>query len=130
MRDNKMTIKTILLVDDDRILQNVMNDVLTSLGYNIILANNGCDAINAYKKHFDVVDIILSDYEMPGIDGIELLSKCKNINSNLKTILLSGRNISIELEQMSVIGKDDFAKAVDYFVQKPFKIEDIIQKIV
>lgn len=114
--------KTILVIDDEDVIRNLMNDVLTMLGYNVILCSAPMEAIELYREQKENIDLILMDMMMPGMNGPELYAAMNAIEPNNKVIVLSGYSMADEVEQMledGVIG----------FVQKPVtiaKLKEII----
>src|SRR5208282_5060786 len=78
----------ILLVDDNRQGLIARKSVLQELGYNITTAANGDEALELFsKQHFDVV---VTDFKMPRMDGIELIKRIRSTQAGTRIILLSG----------------------------------------
>src|SRR5579872_5924829 len=78
----------ILLVDDNRDGLLVRKSLLEELGYRVQLAQNGEEGLKLYEaSNFDVV---VTDYRMPNMDGVELIGKIRKRNPNARIILLSG----------------------------------------
>ena len=74
-----MPIKKILVVDDDPVIREILNTMLVSEGYEVILVEDGLKALAALNSPTPVVpDLILLDKQMPGMNGIEVLSKIKS----------------------------------------------------
>ncbi|MBW1815262.1 MAG: response regulator [Deltaproteobacteria bacterium] len=107
--------------DEDPVLE-VSKGMLETLGYQVIIAKTGEESIGIYSKYYDIVDIVLLDIIMHGMDGGEVFDKLKEINSNVKVLLSSGYS---EDEYASEILK----KGAHGFIQKPFSIELVSQKI-
>ncbi|WP_186809525.1 response regulator, partial [Aliivibrio fischeri] len=70
---------TILLVDDSSFILEQLKTVILESGYSLITAENGEEAWDEYKKNIDVISLIVTDVEMPKMDGLHL---CKKITSN------------------------------------------------
>ena len=68
-------IKSVLVVDDDRDLRYLLSVQLVSAGYMVYGATNGLEALAQMEKHS--VDVVLTDYRMPKMDGFEFLSVCR-----------------------------------------------------
>ncbi|MCJ7771837.1 MAG: PAS domain S-box protein, partial [Desulfobacterales bacterium] len=114
--------ETVLIVDDeDRVLE-VSKGMLETLGYQVIIARTGEESIEIYNKYYDIVDIVLLDIVMHGMDGGEVFDHLKQIHPNVKVLLSSGYS---EDEYAADILK----KGANGFIQKPFTIELISQKI-
>ena len=72
---------TILVVEDDKNLQRLMETVLKNNGYNVLLGKNGLEALDIIdKKH---IDLMISDIMMPGMDGYSLVESLRQANYNL-----------------------------------------------
>jgi len=83
-----MIMKTILLVDDDMNIRNALKRVLRHPEINFVDASNGMSALD--KIINNEIDIILLDYKMPHVDGIELLNWIYKVYPKIKIIILSG----------------------------------------
>ncbi len=110
---------TILVVDDEPQLRRVMRTTLTDLGYTVIDAKTGEDALTLFRQ--DQPDLILLDLNMPGIGGLET---CRAIRetSDIPIIILSVRNTEREKVQALDAGADDY-------VCKPFGIQELLARI-
>jgi DNA-binding NtrC family response regulator len=82
--------KTILFADDDGQLQKFVAALLTKLGYRLIVAGNGLDALQKAREYDGVIDLLLSDVEMPGMTGIELAIQFGRDRPDTKILLISG----------------------------------------
>lgn len=82
--------KTILLVDDDIHIVGFVGKILTDRGYAVITANNGADAIGKSKAYPGEIALLLSDFQMPGISGVELAVQLTVDRPHLKVLLMSG----------------------------------------
>ena len=81
---------TILVVDDDDAVRGTTVEIIHALGYHTISAVNGEDAYYLYEQHPGQVDLILTDIVMPKMDGIELVLKIRQKNSQIPAILMTG----------------------------------------
>jgi PAS domain S-box-containing protein len=113
--------ETILLVDDEDMIIDVQ-EILKSLGYKVILARGGREAINAYTKHGSKIDLIILDMIMPDIGGGEVYDRIKKKNPDIRVLLSSGYSIDGQAE-------DILARGCNGFLQKPFNIRQLSQKI-
>jgi DNA-binding response OmpR family regulator len=82
--------KTILFADDDGQLQKFVAALLHNLGYKVILASDGKDALQKARAFDGVIDLLLSDVEMPGMTGIELAIQLDRERPDTKILLISG----------------------------------------
>ncbi|MCD6118538.1 response regulator, partial [bacterium] len=85
--------ETILLVEDDETVRQMTSRLLENAGYTIILATNGIEAVNIFRKKGDSIDLVLTDMMMPKMSGDEVCEKVRNIRENIKCIISSGYSI-------------------------------------
>jgi CheY-like chemotaxis protein len=111
--------KTVLMADDDEMVLNIGKKMLERMGFNVLTAKDGPEAINVYKNNRDIIDFIISDTMMPG-DGEESLKEIKKINPDVKIIITSG----------DVSKKPGILKLnIDGFIQKPYSFKDLSEMI-
>ncbi|MFH1674437.1 MAG: PAS domain S-box protein [Pseudomonadota bacterium] len=113
---------TILLVDDEEIILDVGSELLTSLGYTVIRASSGKEAVDIYRDKNDEIDLVILDIVMPVMGGGETYDMLKGIKSDIKVILSSGYSIDKKSD-------DIIAGGVNDFLQKPFNVEVLSQKV-
>lgn len=82
--------ETILLAEDDETVRNLARLVLEGSGYNVIVANDGQDAVDKYKENRDNIRLLLFDIIMPRKTGKEAYDEIKSIKTDIKIIFLSG----------------------------------------
>lgn len=110
--------ETILFVDDEELNRELGKDILESLGYNVILASDGLDAINIFKKDHQSIKIVILDMIMPEMNGSETFIKLQTIDKNCKVIISSGYNKDEHIEELLQIG-------LSGFIHKPYRISDL-----
>lgn len=88
--------ETILVVDDDENLLDVTSDVLSTLGYKVLKATNGVEALDLYRSS-DRVDCVLSDLVMPVMGGKELLKHLRDYDPEVKLVFITGYNAQAEV---------------------------------
>lgn len=95
----KETIKnlSVLFVDDEEIVIDIMKDILPMLFKNSYYAKNGIEGIVKFKKYQP--DIIITDLSMPHLDGISMLKIIKYLDKDIKIICLSGHNEKEQIEE-------------------------------
>lgn len=86
--------RTILCVDDNEQALSIRKLMLETRGYRVMACNNGDQALEVFRQ--GGVDLVLSDLQMPGLDGAALVQKIKEISSSTPTILFSGKIRSYE----------------------------------
>src|SRR5579863_1157001 len=82
--------KTILLADDDGNLRKFVSTLLIELGYNLIVAADGKEALEKALAFTGKIDLLLSDVEMPGMTGIELAIQLNRVRPETRILLISG----------------------------------------
>lgn len=119
--DNELKVK-ILLVDDSLVVRKYVGTLLTKSGYEVILKTDGLEALN-FLENENRPDIIISDIEMPNMDGIELISKLRTMENFTEMPILV---ISAHAENhLQLIG----SQSIQGFIKKPFKDEDLLMQI-
>jgi len=110
----------ILFVDDDKAILNMVDKYLTGEGYKVRLANSAMKALDILKQRN--FDIVFTDFKMPEIDGLELLSAIKEYRPDTEVIIITGHGTMETAIQAMKIGSYDY-------LQKPFKL-DILKLII
>jgi PAS domain S-box-containing protein len=114
--------ETILIVDDQEEVAVVAREMLEALGYAVVVAKNGEEAISTYTHRKNAIDLVMMDMVMPEMNGRQAYSELKKIDPAVKVILASGYSLD---GQAADILKDGCAG----FIQKPFTIGTISRKI-
>jgi CheY-like chemotaxis protein len=114
--------ETVLLVDDENTITDVIEKALTLMGYKVFLAGGGEEAVKVYSKNQDSIALVILDMIMPGMNGGKTYDLLKEINPEVKVILSSGYSFDGEAAQI-------MARGCDGFIQKPFGIKELSQKI-
>jgi signal transduction histidine kinase/CheY-like chemotaxis protein len=110
--------ETILLVEDDPTIKNTMEELLTSLGYKILTAENGKIALKKAKKYPGPIDLLLTDIIMPAVDGVKVAALLREQKPSLKMIFTSGY----------ISSPHPFLQSLPpgaHFIQKPYSISSI-----
>ncbi len=114
--------ETILLVDDEDIIVEVTQEILEELGYEVLIARNGEEAVKIYRSHQKRIDLVILDMIMPGMGGGEVYNRLHNMNPAVRVILSSG--YSINGEAMEIM-----ERGVRSFLQKPFTVTDLSARV-
>lgn len=112
--DSKPAGDTILVADDEPQILSLLNDILAMMGYKVLKALNGTEALEIFKKEKDKVKLAILDIQMPGIDGRKLFAEMRAINPSIKVIISTGYD-----EKTAIEGMD--ANPPDGFIQKPYR---------
>jgi len=113
----------LLCVDDDEVVLDVVQTVLERRGYCVLTATNGDQALEVFKEN--AVDLVLLDYEMPGMNGDEVFKKMKNLNPEVPVVLHSG---SPEIPEAVLRAADAFVSKGSGYEQMLAAIEELITK--
>jgi CheY-like chemotaxis protein len=114
--------ETVLLVDDENTITEVLEKALTLMGYKVFLASDGEKALEVYRRNQDAIAVVILDMIMPGISGGKTYDLLKEINPGVKVLLSSGYSVDGEAAQI-------MSRGCDGFIQKPFGIKELSQKI-
>jgi PAS domain S-box-containing protein len=113
---------TILLVDDEAYIVDVGNQMLQRMGFKVLVAKSGKEAIKILKENKDEIDLVILDIIMPGMDGGETYDILKGINPDIKVLLSSGYSLNREAQKI-------MEKGCDGFIQKPFGMSTLSIKL-
>lgn len=102
----------IYVVDDKPALVDLAKIGLEAAGYSVVAFNDPVDVLAAVQKGAPMPDILITDFDMPQMTGLELIRRCREVQPSLKTILVSG---TVEAE---LILSDPIK--VNRFLQKPY----------
>ena len=111
--------ESILIVEDEKEINDIVNDYLASLGYRTKQCFNGQDALNHLEK--ESMDLVVLDLMMPGIDGVETARRIRT-NSDIPIIMLTAR----DSEADKVLGLEIGA---DAYMTKPFSIRELAAQV-
>ncbi len=106
----------ILVVDDDENIQEILQDILSLEGHQVTLASSGDQALKLFKT--SNYEVVITDLGMPGMSGWELAKEVRQLNSQIKVILITGWRAQIETDKIKESG-------VDFILPKPFHLEQI-----
>jgi len=113
---------TILLVDDEKMVLEVGERFLKIMGYQVLTAQEGSEAIEIYKKYRETIDLVLLDIIMPNMKGGEVFDRLKEMNPDIKVLLSSGYSIDGEASHI-------LERGCSGFIQKPFSMNQLSQSI-
>jgi len=114
--------KTILLIDDEEIVINISEMMLKKLGYTVLKAHNGYEGLQLFETKKSKIDLIISDLEMPKMNGKEVLDKLREIDPQVKVMLSSGA--LIDKDEQRVINE-----GFNGFLKKPYSMTTLCEKM-
>jgi CheY-like chemotaxis protein len=113
---------TILLIDDEEMIISVGQELLTELGYKVLIAQSGLEAIEIYRQKYQDIDLVIMDMIMPGMGGGEAYDRLKEINPGVKVLLSSGYSINGQATKI-------LKRGCDGFIQKPFNMKQLSDRV-
>ncbi len=114
--------ETILIVEDDRDVRNMLKSILQSQGYSTIEAGDGDDAIRVHHEHQERIDLIILDVVMPGRNGREVLDEITRADPGVKAIFVSGYTGDVVIDKGIHRDNRDF-------LSKPLSIPALLGKV-
>ncbi len=106
----------ILIVDDSKDIRDILSKVLSLMGFEAAVASNGNEALNLFLTNS--FDLVLTDLEMPDIDGWTLALHIKDKSPNTPVVLITGSEKEAVMERLE-------GSSIDSILFKPFMLEDI-----
>ena len=105
--------KRILIVDDDYDIRNILSRYLLIQGFEVETADNGLEALEIFNEMY--FDAVLTDFQMPGMDGIKLADQIRKHDPKKLIIMITSNKLMNSQEK----------ELVDYVVEKPFELNEI-----
>jgi two-component system chemotaxis response regulator CheY len=113
----------VLIIDDRKETRIMVKSMLGEMGITQIFeANDGREGLEFVDIAFDMIDIILCDWNMPQMDGLQLLQQIRSVNSEMPFLLITGRS-----DQQSVI--EAKGAGVTAYIRKPFSLNHLEAKL-
>ncbi len=114
--------ETILLVEDEEMLRELVKVILKAKGYNVLTATDGEEGVETYTQHQKEIQLVVSDFGLPKLSGFEAFKRIKAINPSVKFIVASG---FIEPEMKTVM----LSAGIKDVIQKPYSAEKMLLSI-
>jgi PAS domain S-box-containing protein len=112
----------ILLVDDEEMIAGLGREMLEKIGYEVLTACSGYEAIDLFRNKADEVDIVILDMIMPGMGGSDTFDRLRAIRPDAKILLSSGYSLNGQASEI-------LKRGCRGFIQKPFKLGELSKKI-
>ncbi|MGA6925751.1 MAG: PAS domain S-box protein, partial [Desulfosarcina sp.] len=109
---------TLLIVDDEPYILMALTGILQNLGYHVISADSGQQALALFEKNMERIDGVLLDMIMPDLNGKQVLKRLKRMQPGIRVILSSGYSLD-------GLGESDSTASGDGFIQKPYQIDQL-----
>jgi PAS domain S-box-containing protein len=114
--------ETVLFVDDEEEILRVGVRILEGLGYEVLTAADGQEALDVYRERRDLIDLVILDYVMPGMGGREVFDQLRRIDSQAKILLSSGYGSTDQVAEL-------LRQGCNGFIQKPYDTRQMSRKI-
>jgi two-component system cell cycle sensor histidine kinase/response regulator CckA len=114
--------RTILLVEDEEGVRSVLSELLTGLGYSVLQAPNGVEAVRLATDHAGTIDLVVTDMVMPEMSGQELGRSLAKLKPDLRILYMSAF-------ASNIYSPSALADALADFIPKPFDLEDFVVKV-
>jgi two-component system, cell cycle sensor histidine kinase and response regulator CckA len=111
----------IWLVDDDPHIRSLGGELLERLGYDVETAEQGEEVLEKFRQGRSV-DLVILDYHLPGMSGLEVCRRLKNLDPGIRLLVASGFSSAREIEQFKAAGAAGF-------LRKPFRLKEIQSQI-
>ncbi|MBW2370488.1 MAG: response regulator [Deltaproteobacteria bacterium] len=110
--------ETILVVDDEKNIVEVTDEMLQTMGYNVLTALSGEEALDIFSNSHHEIDLVILDMIMPGLSGSETFGHIKDIRKDAKVLLSSGYSLKGDAKKI-------MARGCNGFIQKPYNLEKL-----
>lgn len=114
---NMLGKKTVLIIDDDELLSGALRALIQREGFEVICCGNGLDALDLTKGK--CINVIITDYNMPGMDGVEVT---RALRGQCPAAFIIGLTSAPKEEEFRSAG-------ADAFFNKPFSIKEVIEAV-
>ena len=115
-----MSNTSILIIDDEPLVGEVLRDFLKDEGYDVHLSADGKEALGVFKEVRP--ELVITDLNMPGISGFQVAAEVKRMKPSVPVVLLTGWDVDFTTVELQ-------GRGIDALIKKPFAITDILQTI-
>lgn len=114
--------QTILIVEDDPVVNEFLQEVLSSFGFQVLIAMDGEQGLSLFEAEKDEISCVILDFGLPGMHASRVLSRMREIKTQVKILLSSGY-------ASSDISADISFDTVDGFIPKPYNSSFLLQEL-
>ncbi len=114
--------RTVLIAEDEAIVRNTIVTCMGRLGWKTIEAVDGEEAVRAYRDHVGKIDLLLCDYLMPKVNGLEAARQIRGLSPDLPVIIMSGFTNEATVDSFRTEG-------FEHFLKKPFMLDDLRDRL-
>jgi len=109
--------ETLLVVDDDEMVAGLAETILTNVGYTVLIANDGMEALDIYAQNKDIIAAVILDLNMPKMSGKQVFEEMLKINPEVRVIISSGYGEDYSQQGILAEAKGNLSK--------PYEIDDL-----
>lgn len=113
---------TVLYVEDEEEVQKQFANVLNKVFFKVFIASNGQEGVEVFKEHKESIDFIISDIQMPLLDGLEMIEQIKEINPDIPAILVTSHGEFDYFMRANDLG-------VYRYIQKPLDVSELFEAV-
>lgn len=114
--------ETILVAEDEKALCELARNILTGLGYNVLLARDGQEALELFMAHGEQIDLVVLDFVMPRIGGREVYERIRRMRSDVRVLFATGH--AAEMAQTAILTDSNAL-----VIQKPYSVSELGNKV-
>jgi two-component system cell cycle sensor histidine kinase/response regulator CckA len=114
--------ETLLVAEDEATLRRIIARALTGLGYRVILASDGDEAIREFGAHADTTDLLILDVQMPRLSGVECYRRIQAVKPNVRVLLMTGHAEDASLGTIPASG-------APVVLRKPFGLDELARAV-
>ncbi len=114
--------ETILVIEDEEMLRELLRSILTSRGYRVLVATDGEDGVTAFLRNKDMIGLVITDLGLPKMSGEEVVGTIRKISGSARIAIASGfidPEVKSRLEWENIV----------HFIQKPYKAEEVLRVV-
>jgi two-component system, cell cycle sensor histidine kinase and response regulator CckA len=114
--------QTIMVVEDESVVLELITNILKTNGYEVVTARNGAEALLVAGSREGNIDLVLTDIVMPGMSGGEMVQQLLEMQPGIRVLYMSGYT------KYTILGQGTL-ESVNSFIWKPFSPADLLSKI-
>ena len=122
--DEQVQLPNILVIDDEKEICLLLERILKQANYNPLIANESTEGLGIFVNHSKEIKVILTDMQMPNMDGIQLIENVRKIDPHCKIIVVSANDPEVYKQRLEQINAQ-----IHGFLRKPFKREELIRMV-
>jgi two-component system cell cycle sensor histidine kinase/response regulator CckA len=122
LQSNSAKGKTILVVDDGESIVELMETILEEIGCKVLTASNGAEAISIFSHHASEIDLVITDFKMPYMDGAELSKAIREISRTIPIFVATGLDSRDTVKKLEGLG-------IREIISKPYDPKKLVDKI-